>query len=147
MAAAKLEFNGTAAELLAELTTADERRPHGWPKAARSVTTILKRNAPALRKAGWVVDDAMDLHTGVTKWVLAHPEKVRNSSQHSQHSQDDAGKAGEAGNEYTPSQDDERANTYGTCAVCGEPMLIVEAGQTTHPNCDSEGARHDSLRP
>jgi Protein of unknown function (DUF3631) len=23
-----------------------------------------------------------------------------------------------------------------TCTICGEPMLIVEAGQTTHPNCD-----------
>jgi hypothetical protein len=23
-----------------------------------------------------------------------------------------------------------------TCAVCGELMTLVEAGQTTHPNCE-----------
>jgi hypothetical protein len=24
------------------------------------------------------------------------------------------------------------------CSSCGEPMVIVEAGQTRHPNCDPE---------
>jgi hypothetical protein len=27
----------------------------------------------------------------------------------------------------------------GTCEVCGEPMVVVEAGQTTHPGCDPRG--------
>lgn len=26
--------------------------------------------------------------------------------------------------------------SMGTCAVCGEPMVIIEADQTTHPGCD-----------
>ena len=35
----RLEFTGTAAELLDELTRTDlERPPHGWPKSARDVT-------------------------------------------------------------------------------------------------------------
>jgi uncharacterized protein DUF3631 len=25
-----------------------------------------------------------------------------------------------------------------TCAVCGEPMTIIEDGQTTHPGCETE---------
>jgi hypothetical protein len=26
----------------------------------------------------------------------------------------------------------------GTCAVCGQRMIVVEAGQTTHPTCDPQ---------
>jgi hypothetical protein len=52
------EFIGTAAELLARVRPdADGRLPEGWPKGARAVTGVLKRNAPALRADGWSVDE------------------------------------------------------------------------------------------
>ena len=144
MAAAKLEFTGTAAQLLAELTPADERRlPHGWPKTARSVTGILKRNAPALRKAGWTVEDSTDLHTGLTVWNLIHPEKARNPSPQSPQSPHDAGKAGKAGNEYEQSQDAQATNhaqrdgvTLVTDKSEGEPtQLLLPA---THCHCGNQ---------
>jgi hypothetical protein len=86
LAAAKLDFAGTAAQLLGDLTPVDQRPPHGWPKNPRAVTGILKVNAPALRKAGWSVEHSEDSHTKVTDWTLIHPENVRNP-QHPQHPQ------------------------------------------------------------
>ena len=29
-------------------------------------------------------------------------------------------------------------NEEHTCSVCGEPMTLLEAGRTTHPNCEPE---------
>jgi hypothetical protein len=87
MAAAKLDFKGTAAQLLEDLTPAEERRlPRDWPKNARAVTGLLKRNAPALRKAGWTVQDDPDPHSKVTEWTLISPERGRKP--HPQHPQD-----------------------------------------------------------
>jgi hypothetical protein len=170
MSAAKLEFTGTAAELLDALTPADKRPPIDWPKNARALTGLLKRNAPALRKAGWTVEDAIDLHTGVTNWALTHPEMIRNQSMHSQHSEHDAGKAGKAGYQYVPPQADqteseavvrtrrdvslaslseeavaESAQTnghphYSICISCGRDMRIIYTGQTTHPACEEARA-------
>jgi hypothetical protein len=48
--AEKLEFTGPSADLLDRL--APEKPLRDWPKSPRAVTTILRRNAPALRKAG-----------------------------------------------------------------------------------------------
>jgi hypothetical protein len=106
MAETEVDFTGTSAELLVKVSPDEDgwRRPRDWPKNARSVTSLLKRNAPALRKAGWVVEYSTDLHTGVTEWTVTHPEKAGNPSQHSQQSQQDAGKAGKAGNENGQSQ-------------------------------------------
>ena len=74
--AEKLEFTGPSAELLDRL--AREKPVRDWPKNPRAVTTILRRNAPALRKAGWVVKESEDSHTKVIEWTLTHPEKARN---------------------------------------------------------------------
>lgn len=74
-----LDFTGTTAELLAEVTPQVDgwRAPRDWPKNARKVVAILKRNAPSLRKAGWTVDDlGIDAHTKRTIWRVVHPEKV-----------------------------------------------------------------------
>ncbi len=49
-------MTGTAAELLATVPTPD-RLPKGWPANARALTALLKRTAPAMRRAGWQVDD------------------------------------------------------------------------------------------
>jgi hypothetical protein len=40
----------------------------------------------------------------------------------------------------TDSSVDSSCNEHRACAACGEPMLIVEAGQTTHPNCEEISA-------
>ncbi len=69
----KEEFIGTSAELLAEVTT--ERPPRGWPKDPREVTTRLKRHGPALRKAGWRVENDGAHNKGkALKWTLTPPE-------------------------------------------------------------------------
>jgi hypothetical protein len=121
MGAAKLSFQGTSSQLLEDLTPTEVRRlPRDWPKNAQAVTGLLKRNAPALRKAGWTVRDSPDAHSKVTEWTLISPEGGRNP--YPQHPQDP----------QTRLLDD-------LCDVCGDPMVIVEPGQTTHPNCDPPG--------
>jgi hypothetical protein len=138
MVAARLDFTGTAAKLLDKINwgQTDTRPAAGWPKTARAASAILKRNAPALRQAGWVVQDAENLHTKVTEWRLIHPEIARNQDpQHPQHPQS-AGFAGVAGNQYGQSEDDGTLFP-GVCQVCGYALhrSLVEAGETTHPNC------------
>lgn len=53
------EFVGTAGELLEKVTPTkdDWKRPQGWPQDGRRVTSIMARNAPALRQAGWIAED------------------------------------------------------------------------------------------
>jgi hypothetical protein len=52
--ALRAPFEGSAAELLDRFPV--EGRPlKGWPSSARQVTTVLTRNAPALRSQGWTV--------------------------------------------------------------------------------------------
>jgi hypothetical protein len=74
----EIDFTGKAADLLSKATTPDvERRPpKDWPKDPRAVTGLLKRNAPALRKAGWVVEDVPDPHDKVSIWTLHHPANL-----------------------------------------------------------------------
>lgn len=125
-------FTGTAAELLTEVTPVlDWRPPRGWPKDARAVTSLLKRNAPALRKAGWTVEDRMN-RDSTTEWTL---EAARNPSPQHPHRAGLAGVAGMAGNEYGQSLQD-----LDLCQVCTNPMpaRLIAAGEKTHPNCDPE---------
>lgn len=69
------DFHGTASDLLEVVADPDPewRKPKGWPEA-RGVTTQLRRNAPALRKNGWTVDD---LGSGganhTTTWHVVSP--------------------------------------------------------------------------
>lgn len=136
------DFTGTAADLLHQLTPGDDwRPPRGWPKNPRHVTSLLKRNAPALRKAGWTVETELN-RTGTLEWSiirpadgLAQPEIAGNASLQplrSLHDVASAGVAGMAGNEYGQSQD---GRERPACAVCGRPMRLIEVGQTTHPGC------------
>ena len=105
----QLDFEGKASELLTKVTPDSDRwrPPKDWPKDPRMVTSILKRNAPALRKTGWVVEEGEDTHDKIVIWTLVHPEKVRNRDpQHPQDPQTD-NSAGSAGNKYGSSLDDE----------------------------------------
>ena len=50
-------FDGTSAQLLDLVERPDRRPPKGWPAGPRQVTTLLKRQAPVMRKAGWTITD------------------------------------------------------------------------------------------
>jgi len=77
------EFEGTAAELLVAVKPAEDnwRAPRGWPSGGRQATALLRRNAPALRSAGWMVTDlGKDNKAHATRWLLRRPEIPRIST-------------------------------------------------------------------
>ncbi len=80
------DFTGTSAELLALFPI--DRPPKDWPANARAVTQRLRRNAPALRKAGWsVTEDGGHNQSNALRWTLSPPENTRDSpSSDSSHS-------------------------------------------------------------
>lgn len=104
------KFTGQAAELL-QLVTPEDRPPRGWPSTARQVTTILRRNAPALRKLGWIVDDLGSANkTNATTWRVNRPEIARNPSSPTSPTSPNGvpGElASQASHEYGQSQDDD----------------------------------------
>lgn len=70
-------WQGTAADLHS-LVQPDGLPPRTWPRSVRAVAGVLKRNAPALRSAGWTVDDLGTRNKQkVTVWALTPPEVVR----------------------------------------------------------------------
>lgn len=129
--AIKSEFIGTAAELLelVESAEGDVRRPRDWPRTSRTVTGIVKRNAPALRKAGWIVDDlGADNKQHATQWQLTPPEIVRISTSPTSPTSPNPARgevASEESNEYGTSQVDDpgycsHGMTIGVrCSKCG----------------------------
>ena len=134
---AQVEFEGTAAELLTKVTPDLDRwrPPKGWPKDPRAVTSLLKRNAPALRKAGWIVEDEEGAHR-FTIWTLTHPEKVRISH----HSHRSSHRSAETAEKDTPtSTNGDRAHTCpGRWEACANQNCILfnacvagDAGTTT----------------
>lgn len=67
------EFTGTSEELLHRVPADSPLNPpKGWPKSSRAVTTVMRRNAPQLRKTGWTVDDTPN-RKGVTEWTIIPP--------------------------------------------------------------------------
>ncbi len=72
-------FEGTAAELLTAARPTEDtwRPPRGWPGNARQVTSLLKRNAPALRSAGWTITDlGNENKQHAARWRIDRPEKA-----------------------------------------------------------------------
>jgi len=72
-------FTGTSKELLHLVSPTDEkwRPPKGWPVTARSVTTKLNRQAPVMRKAGWVVtNDGGANHDNAVRWTITPPVEM-----------------------------------------------------------------------
>jgi hypothetical protein len=122
---AKIDFTGKAAELLTKITPDVDnwRPPKDWPKDPRTVTSLLKRNAPALRKAGWVVEDETD-RARFTIWTVVHPEIARNRDLQHLHSQQGAETADVADIKYGQSLD-EQADMCG----CGKPLLAPASRQ------------------
>ncbi len=70
-------FEGTAAQLLGAVTPTEDgwRAPREWPRSGRAVTGLLKRNAPALRSSGWVIEDlGASNKDHATRWQVTPPE-------------------------------------------------------------------------
>lgn len=70
------EYEGSAADILALATPVSDRwrAPRGWPRSARSVTSILRRSAPALRSIGWTVENLGSANKDKTvRWRLMAP--------------------------------------------------------------------------
>jgi hypothetical protein len=76
----------------------------------RMVTSLLRRNAPAMRKVGWVVEEGEDLHNNHAIWTVISPEIGRKSG-----SQD--------------SQDSQGAKSGDVCTVCAGPLLAPHSQQ------------------
>jgi hypothetical protein len=77
------EFVGTSGELLDRLRPDDDdwRPPRGWPANARALTALLRKNAPALRRLGWAVDDVgQDGKARAITWRLCPSSVERQSS-------------------------------------------------------------------
>ena len=113
-------FEGTSAQLHAQVSPPDGKPPKGWPTDARQLTTLLKRQAPIMRRAGWTADDlGVGGNAKAVRWRVARPEIARiEHPQHPQHPQIDsdagpnAGNAGEAGDEYGPSKADPDSSQF-----------------------------------
>lgn len=144
MQKALTEFEGTSADLLAKVPAPDEKRlPKGWPANARALTTLLKRQAPVMRRAGWFVTDLPPGHDNAVRWRIVRPdkaeppEKVRGAdSQHSQHSPG-ASDASDASKQNGQSQD-------------GRPSLkLVDPSFFDEPPCDGppEDCESCSVKP
>ena len=101
------DFEGTAAELLDQVAPDESgwRAPRDWPRNPRAVTTVLKRDAPALRKNGWTVDDLGANRDHATIWRVTHPEIAGISTSPTSHSSQDATYASDESNVYGQSQD------------------------------------------
>lgn len=68
----------SAAEILQMIVPsmdATGAKPVDWPKTARQVTTLLTKNAPAIRQLGWeITNDDGENKENVLKWTLRQPE-------------------------------------------------------------------------
>jgi len=119
MAEMGLDFKGKAAELLVKVTPDQDkwRPPRDSPKGARSVTGLLKRNAPALRKAGWIVEAEEDADH-FTIWTVIRPEKVGNPSPFGPSSPSAPDQTEKTENQYGQSQDDQAVPAF--CSKCGD---------------------------
>ncbi|MGH7490137.1 MAG: ATP-binding protein, partial [bacterium] len=72
-------FDGTSAQLLEQITPLHApdgsywRPPRGWPRMPRDVTTLMRQQAPVMRKAGWTVDEEPPGHDNVVRWHIERP--------------------------------------------------------------------------
>jgi len=73
LADANQRWTGTSGELLAALTTSEQRRPKPWPATERAASAALSRVAPALRQLGYTVTRDREAGTGRRLWTLLAP--------------------------------------------------------------------------
>lgn len=102
-------FKGTAADLLGTVSPPGDRPPKGWPGSARAVTGLLRRNAPALRKLGWTVEDLGSGNKAKTTHWRIRPREVGKTDPRDPPNPptgQSGGLAGKAGQKSGPTQDD-----------------------------------------
>lgn len=142
-------FEGSAAKLLDEVTPTEPgwRPGRDWPRNARAVTSTLRRNAPALRKAGWAVEDrGAGNHANATTWSLTPPERKAASHARNGNAQSltdspastpslDLASTEGIGRSTSRNSQPRRSDRDRTCAICREPMLDLGDGATTHATC------------
>lgn len=143
-------FTGSAAELLAEVTPDEPgwRPGRDWPRSARSVTSLLRRNAPALRKSGWTVEDmGAGNHANATTWSITPPRRevashARNEDAPSLVENESRTPVplqvpteGSADLDSRTSLTREPPPARATCVACGEPLGDIDAGFDTHAGC------------
>jgi hypothetical protein len=83
----------------------------------------------------WVIGDPLP----ETADLLPEPAQLRNTEQGP--GQDRCSVAADSGGESEGVAEPAQTNgerRYGTCSGCGQKMLILHAGQTTHPNCEGQ---------
>ena len=120
----EVDFIGRAAELLYKATPDEDgwRPSRDWPKGPRAVTSLLRRNAPALRRAGWVVEDDTD-RDHIIIWTLRHPAKIGDEDPGSSQDSRAPGTAGidpAASALFDPA--DVLPGTQKSCRECGDPL-------------------------
>jgi hypothetical protein len=137
---AQIDFHGKAADLLIKVTPDEQgwRAPRNWPKEPRAVTSLLRRNAPAMRKLGWIVDEGEDRNHYVT-WTVVSPEIGRKSGPQDPHgpqsSQEKGGKSGPQGPEDPQSTEDATVFESGEwvnvprCNRCDNPLSAPHSQQ------------------
>ncbi len=68
-----VDFEGTSAHLLSTIAEPD-KKPKDWPGTARAVTQRLHKQAPVLRRVGWLVEnDQGDNKESIIRWTIQSP--------------------------------------------------------------------------
>jgi hypothetical protein len=134
-------FTGSSRELLTRSTPDGDgkwRAPKGWPMTSRAVTSKLRRQAPVLRKAGWVVTDHGDKNkNGVAIWTLTppvRPEKAGKDTPPSPPSPPNGPDQGKRGGD-AERQAGNGAGQAGEGGVNGEGGGLADLGATRCPDC------------
>ena len=117
---ARIDFHGKAADLLIKVTPDEQgwRPPRNWPKEPRAVTSLLRRNAPAMRKLGWVVEEGDDRNHYVI-WTVIHPEIGRKSPPQGPQNSQEIGRKSGPKDPQGPQDDGHRAPRADYCNICG----------------------------
>ncbi|MCF4122181.1 virulence-associated E family protein [Antribacter sp. KLBMP9083] len=123
-------WQGTAAELLG-IVQPDGALPRTWPRNSRAAAGVLKRNAPALRSAGWVVDDLPGrTRQKVAVWRLVPPEMTGEEHPQHPHTRNHAADQGEfSGN------------------GAGVPAGVARGAGVKHPHTREHPHRHPQAFP
>jgi hypothetical protein len=136
-------FEGTAAELLAEVKPGDPewKAPKDWPASARAVTGKLRRLAPAFRKTGWTVDDlGRGGHGKQIRWKISPPSQTEIAGDDARarpqrpHGENEAGDAGNSGHHSGTSQGERQEEKPGPAC----PRHQTQWGPHAHcPDCQA----------
>lgn len=145
-------FGGSSAELLCRVSLPEGmiRAPKGWPTTAREATRLLRRQAPVMRKAGWVIrDDGACNKDGVLRWTITPPSAGDGSypcppsppsppdpARSDARSEAPGGDGGDGGDQYGPSLTEVPPEQPDLCYCdCGQQLYLHTPGRTQCEAC------------